>query len=345
MAANDVLDALDLAACHALLADGSKSFHAASRLLPARIAVPATALYAFCRVADDAIDLDDSPSALAVLRARLADIYLGTPQDSAADRAMAAVVARYGIPRAIPDALIEGFAWDRAGRQYEDFEALTAYATRVAGTVGVMMALLMGERRPAVLARACDLGIAMQLTNIARDVGEDARNGRLYLPHGWLRDAGIMPQDFLAAPSFTPALGQVIERLLGEAALLYQRAAGGIARLPVDCRPGIGAARLIYAAIGDEVARRGYDSVGSRAAVGARRKLMLLGRSCLAALRPGGAIDAPPVAAAQFLLTAVAAKVSLRDGGEMAWAPEERMIRFLDLLERLGEARRFERAS
>jgi phytoene synthase len=214
MVAADVLDAADLAACRLLLEDGSKSFHAASRLLPARIAVPATALYAFCRVADDAIDLDDSPAALAGLQARLADIYAGTPQDAAADRAMAAVVTRYAIPRAIPDALIEGFAWDRAGRQYENFSALTAYATRVAGTVGVMMALLMGERRPAVVARACDLGIAMQLTNIARDVGEDARNGRLYLPRDWLLEVGIVPAEFLASPNFTPARSE--ERRVGK---------------------------------------------------------------------------------------------------------------------------------
>jgi len=344
MAAEDVLSPADLDACRALLADGSKSFHAASRLLPARIAVPATALYAFCRVADDAIDLDDSPAALAALRGRLADIYAGAPQDSAADRAMAAVVGRYGIPRAIPDALIEGFAWDRAGRQYADFTSLTAYATRVAGTVGVMMALLMGERRPAVLARACDLGIAMQLTNIARDVGEDARNGRLYLPHDWLRQAGIDPEAFLHQPVFTPALGGVVARLLAEARLLYRRAAGGIARLPLDCRPGIGAARLIYAAIGAEVARRGHDSVAGRAVVSPRRKLLLLGRSCLAALGPGGAIDAPPVEAARFLILATAGQSPMRAGGDLAWAPEERMIRFLDLLERLGEARRFERA-
>jgi 15-cis-phytoene synthase len=339
----DVLDAADLAACRVLLEDGSKSFHAASRLLPARIAVPATALYAFCRVADDAVDLDDSPAALASLQGRLADIYAGVPQDTAADRAMAAVVARYEIPRAIPDALIEGFAWDRAGRQYENFPDLTAYATRVAGTVGVMMALLMGERRPAVIARACDLGIAMQLTNIARDVGEDARNGRLYLPHDWLREEGIVPADFIASPTFTPALGRVVARLLGEAKILYRRAAGGIAKLPLDCRPGIGAARLIYSAIGDAVALSGYDSVGARAVVGSRRKLTLLGRSCLAVLWPGGAIEAPPLEAAGFLVAAVAAKAPGRAGGEFGWAPEERMIRFLDLLERLGEARRFER--
>ena len=98
----------------------------------------------------------------------------------------------------MPDALFEGLQWDCEGRRYEDLEALHAYAARVAGAVGVMMALLMGVRDADALARACDLGVAMQLTNIARDVGEDARAGRLYLPLDWLREAGLDPAAFLA---------------------------------------------------------------------------------------------------------------------------------------------------
>ena len=123
----------------------------------------------------------------------------------AADRALASVIARYAIPRAVPQALLEGFAWDREGRRYETLADLTAYAARVAGTVGAMMALLMDERRPEVLARACDLGVAMQFSNIARDVGEDARAGRLYLPQEWLREAGLDPEAWLAAPVFDAA--------------------------------------------------------------------------------------------------------------------------------------------
>ena len=97
------------------------------------------------------------------------------------------------IPRALPEALLEGFAWDAAGRRYETLDEVEHYAARVAGCVGAMMTLVMGRRDPAILARACDLGVAMQLTNICRDVGEDARAGRLYLPLAWLRDNGIDP--------------------------------------------------------------------------------------------------------------------------------------------------------
>jgi len=322
----------DILACRALLCSGSRSFHAASLLLPRRLRDPATALYAFCRVADDAIDLgDDKCAALVGLRARLDAAYAGAPADSAVDRAFACMVAAYAIPRALPEALIEGLAWDSQGRRYEDFPALLDYAARVAGAVGVMMALLMGVRDGDSLARAADLGVAMQLTNIARDVGEDAQAGRLFLPLDWLADAGIEAEAFLAVPAFTPALAGVVQRLLGEAEILYARAAGGIARLPRGCRTGIAAARRIYAAIGADVAAAGYDSVTRRARVNGRRKL------ALALLALGDAfsnaqIHAPALPANVFLLRAAEAA---------AWAPEPNAInKLLNLFERLERAQR-----
>jgi phytoene/squalene synthetase len=190
----------DLADCRRLLANGSRTFMAASWLLPRAVREPACALYAYCRQADDEVDgVADPASAVAGLRLRLAALYAGRPAERLADRALAAVAQRHGIPPALPEALIEGFAWDAEGRRYETLDDVQAYAARVAGTVGAMMALLMGTRDPAALARACDLGVAMQLSNIARDVGEDAAMGRLYLPRSWLREAGIDPDEWLAA--------------------------------------------------------------------------------------------------------------------------------------------------
>src|SRR5262249_50197475 len=158
----------DLVACRALLRGGSRTFHAASHVLPRSVSGPATALYAFCRLADDAVDLHGGKlAALASQRDRLDRAYAGRPLPMPADRAFAHVVARFGVPRALPDALMEGLAWDAEGRRYEDFSALTDYAVRVAGAVGAMMAILMGVRAPHLIARACDLGVAMQLTNIA----------------------------------------------------------------------------------------------------------------------------------------------------------------------------------
>ncbi|MEP6837228.1 MAG: squalene/phytoene synthase family protein, partial [Bradyrhizobium sp.] len=164
------LDPADMATCRALLKGGSRTFHAASKVLPRRVADPAIALYAFCRLADDAVDLgNDRAAAVARLQDRLNRAYRGQPMDLAADRVFADVVAKFSIPRELPEALLEGLAWDAQVRRYETLRDLTAYAARVAGAVGAMMTLVMGQRSPEIVARACDLSVAMQLTNIARD--------------------------------------------------------------------------------------------------------------------------------------------------------------------------------
>lgn len=303
----ELLDA-DLAACRASLAANSKTFHAASLLLPPAVRAPATVLYGFCRLADDTVDVGGGRRlALSQLRRRLDRVFEGRPQPVAADRALAAVVARHGIPRALLDLLMEGLAWDVDGRGYETLDDLQDYAARVAGTVGAMMSLLMGVRDAPALARACDLGVAMQLSNIARDVGEDAAMGRLYLPRQWMREAGLDPAAWLAAPAFSPALAGVVQRLLDAADTLYARAAAGVASLPLTCRPGINAARLMYAAVGHEVARAGCDSMSRRAVVPRRRKQRLLLRAAVS-LWPGQALLlAPPLPANRPLLAAVAA--------------------------------------
>jgi phytoene synthase len=326
----------DLEACRALLRGGSRTFFAASLLLPRRVYEPAAALYAFCRLADDAIDLDGGH--VATLHTRLRRAYEGRPLPIPADRALAWVVARHGIPAALPEALLDGFAWDATGRRYRSLADLLAYAARVAGSVGAMMAMLMGVRAADTVARACDLGVAMQLSNIARDVGEDARAGRLYLPLQWLEEADIDPDRFLSTPLFTPALGQVIARLLREADVYYARANAGIARLPLNCRPGIAAARSLYAEIGREVARLGFDSVTRRAVVSSARKARLLAASLPQALRTYSAPLAPTLDAVKFLVDAVAAAPPPR---LVAPPPEktfdDKIAWLVDLFQRLDE--------
>jgi phytoene synthase len=207
-----------------------------------------------------------------------------------------------------------------------------------------MMALIMGTRSPAAVARACELGVAMQLTNIARDVGEDAANGRLYLPRAWMREEGLDPDRWLAAPSFSPALAAVVARLLDEADRLYVRAERGIAQLPRDCRAAIAAARWVYAEIGREVARAGHDSVSRRAVVSRRRKVALMLRSTLAVARRPDDIAVPPLAAIQFLVDS--ALVPVPGGPAPAPSAEAldargfyaRTVWVIELLERL-EAR------
>jgi phytoene synthase len=324
-----------------LMRGGSKTFFAASLLLPTRVRSPACALYAFCRLADDEIDLGgDAVEAVRGLHLRLDALYAGRPLDIDADRALASVVHRHAVPRALLDALLEGFLWDANGRGYETLEEVHDYAARVAGTVGAMMALVMGVRDEAALSRACDLGVAMQLTNIARDVGEDARNGRLYLPRQWLRDAGIDPQAWLAAPNFDPAIAAIVQRLLDAADALYRRAEHGIAGLPRDCRPAIHAARLVYAEIGREIERNGLDCISRRAVVSGRRKLALIARAAMAALvAPVGAKgNLPVLPAAQFLVAAAA--ISPDRPGTAARSFDERVGWVIQLCERQSAQQR-----
>ena len=271
---------------------------------------PTAAVYAVCRVSDDAVDEAAHPdagrAALDHLHHRLDRAYRGAPEDHAVDRAFARVVERHRLPRALPEALLEGYAWDLDGRDYHTLGDLRRYCARVASTVGAMMTLLMGRRDATTLARACDLGVAMQLTNVARDVGEDARNGRIYLPRRWLLEAGVDPAALRAEPRFTPALGSVVARLLDAAALLYHRAERGIPRLPRDCRASIASARYIYADIGRVIAERGYDSVSGRAFTTRRRKLQLMTRTLpwLTATPPSHDPD-PALPETQFLVDAV----------------------------------------
>ncbi|MCL4186038.1 MAG: phytoene/squalene synthase family protein [Rhodobacteraceae bacterium] len=312
--------AADLAACAAAIRTGSHSFHAAARLLPAGVRAPALALYAFCRCADDAVDCSGAEEdAVQRLRERLDRVYRGQPADAPADRAFSAAVAASGLPRILPEALIEGFAWDAAGRRYATMSEVRAYAARVAAAVGAMMCVLMGVRSADALARACDLGVAMQLTNIARDVGEDAAAGRLYLPLDWLAAEGLDPESLLARPEPSPALGRVVRRLLLEADRLYFRAEPGIAALPPGARPGVWAARLIYAGIGRAVARAGFDSVTRRARTGRAAKLGWLAaaaaRSGMGLVLPQSPVlYAPPLAETAFLVEAAAREAPLRAG-------------------------------
>ncbi len=332
-----------------MLRGGSRSFFAASLLLPPGVREPATGLYAFCRVADDAIDFGiDRAAALEDLHARLDGIYAGSPRAAAADRAFADVVFRFGIPKSFPLALLEGFAWDAENRRYENLPQLRAYSVRVAGSVGAMLAMVMNVRSPALIARACDLGVAMQLTNIARDVGEDARHGRLYLPLDWLREADIEPAAWLARPIHSSDLAGVIQRLLTAADALYERSDAGIAALPAACRPGMHAARLLYAEIGREVARRRFDSVNQRAVVSWRRKARVLGAAAAAATRTATSMTAASLqmemlSEANFLLGSMPESRAdcARGAGESPRAGarwprmEDRVAWLVDLFDRL----------
>ena len=318
-----MVSAADHAFCRRQIKVGSRSFAAASLLLPPALRQAAIALYGFCRLSDDLVDIEGGRlEAVADLRHRLDLAYLGRPRDSSIDRAFAEMVRDYSVPRGLPEALIDGLEWDVRGVRCRSVGDLFAYSACVAGSVGAMMAVLMGVEDSALVARACDLGIAMQLTNVARDVGEDARAGRLYLPRDWLADEGIDGDAWLAAPCFGAAIGRVVQRLLDVADQLYRRADSGVAALPAACRPGIFAARHLYREIGMEVARQGYDSVSARARVPGRRKLRLVGSALLdAARRPTASFSAASLPEADYLVRAVCAAARHAPSTEAHLAP------------------------
>lgn len=306
------MDPADLEYCRDAIRHGSLSFHAASRLMHPSVRDPALALYAFCRLADDEVDLKaDKAASVLRLGDRLDRVYAGRPKNAPADRAFAGLVEDFEMPRALPEALLEGLAWDAMERRYQTYSDLVAYSARVASAVGAMMAVLMRVRDADALARACDLGVAMQLTNIARDVGEDARENRLYLPLDWLAEQDVDPEAFLADPQAEPGVRVCVARLLARAQSLYIRSEAGIAQLPLACRPGIYAARFVYAGIGGQVRRAGHDSISRRARTSARQKLGWLGlsylRAGLSAVTPTSPrLYARPLPETSFLVDAAA---------------------------------------
>ncbi len=335
----------EVQACLELMRGGSKTFFAASRWLPPRVRSAAVVLYAFCRVADDLVDEgEDCRMALTLLHQRLDAIYAQTPRHFVEDQALALVVKHHDLPRAWLDALLEGFAWDAAGRRYDTLHDVHAYAARVAGSVGTMMAWLMGARSQATLARAAELGLAMQLTNIARDVGEDAARGRVYLPEQWLAEVGLCATDVLTSTQTSAPLQRVTARLLDEANRLYACASSGIAALPPDCRQAIWAARWVYAEIGAEVRRHGLDSVSRRAVVPRARKAWLLTRAWMDAQSASSGLAVAPQApaAVQFLLDAAPPNLPdvLPAGSRIKRNPEQRVAWMLELFERLAHERR-----
>jgi phytoene synthase len=265
---------------------GSKSFALAAQLFDPPTREGAILLYAWCRHCDDQIDEQmlgfrtGAPSSgsaeerLAALERETRRALAGEPVEDPAFAALQEVARRHDIPQGHPLDLLKGFAMDVEGRRYETLEDCCRYCYHVAGVVGVMMAYVMGARGEDTLDRASDLGIAFQMTNIARDVVDDAGAGRVYLPGDWLREAGV-PSGEVARPEHRHAVHAVTERLLDEAERYYASAQVGLARLPFRSAWAVAAARRVYRDIGRLVRQRGPRAWDHRASTGRARKVLL----------------------------------------------------------------------
>lgn len=286
-----------VAHAHGVIARGSKSFAAASRLFDRATRERVWLLYAWCRECDDIADAQDmggalgdqadAPARLARIR-RLTELALaGVPSGNASFDCFAVVSRECGLTRAMAADVIAGFALDAADWQPRSEVDLLQYCYHVAGAVGVMMAAVMGV--PATdddtLDRACDLGIAFQLGNIARDIAEDDCAGRCYLPAQWLAEADIPPGDQFRPPH-RAALAAIAARMAAMAAQYEASARIGAARLAFRQRWAVLAAAGIYGAIARKVAARGLRAWHSRARTGSWEKLGHVLRGLVAALRP-----------------------------------------------------------
>lgn len=276
------------------IAVGSKSFAAAARLFPPATRRSVLMLYAWCRHCDDVVDGQelgfaaapvgyDASAGLDHLYDETRRAYAGEPMHDPAFAAFQEVALGHRIsPRYAFDHLA-GFAMDVNEARYDTLGDTLRYCYHVAGVVGLMMASIMGAHDDAVLDRACDLGLAFQLTNIARDIVDDAAIGRCYVPSDWLREAGIDP-DHVALPRHRAALATVAARLVDEAEPYYASAMIGIGALPLRSAWAIATARNVYRQIGIEVKRRGPRAWDVRVGTSKATKLRLLALGGLQAL-------------------------------------------------------------
>jgi 15-cis-phytoene synthase len=286
-------DAQAIAVARATIARGSRSFALASSVLPPRCSAEAAVVYSWCRRVDDAVDeATSSGAARAALereRALLASLYAGVRPSDPVLAAFPDVLLRHHIPARYPFDLLAGMEMDVAGARYRTQEELLLYCYRVAGTVGLMMSHVMGVSEQRALRNACHLGIAMQLTNICRDVLEDWERGRLYVPDHVLAEHGLGDlRSLLGSPLPIQARGELaraVQRLLALAEQYYRSGEGGLAALPWRCSFAVRSARWIYAEIGRVIARRHFDVFAGRAVVSTPRKLLLLARALLASAR------------------------------------------------------------
>ncbi|CAM3879929.1 All-trans-phytoene synthase/15-cis-phytoene synthase [Pseudomonas reidholzensis] len=269
------------------IAVGSKSFAAAARLFAPSTRRSAMLLYAWCRHCDDVIDgqqAGHAAVALAPHQARQRLLELQAQTDAACRgaevsepvfAALREVARQHAIPRQEAFDLLEGFAQDVSGQRYHTLEDTLGYCYPVAGVVGLMMARIMGVRDAAVLDRACDLGLAMQLTNIARDIVDDAKVGRCYLPETWLAELHI-PGDALTAAEHRPALAHLARRLVEHAEPYYASAQAGLGALPWRSAWAVATAGLVYRQIGLKVRKAGGQAWDGRLSTSKAEKLVAL---------------------------------------------------------------------
>ena len=256
-----------------ITAQHSKSFYLASGFLPEEKRTAVRALYAFCRTVDDIVDESSEGEQDAQLNywRRMVETNSFTDNDLIA-AAWSDTLARYHIPRHYALQLVDGVARDLFQARYQTFEELATYCYGVASTVGLMSMCIVGFKDKAAVPYAIKLGVALQMTNILRDVGEDFRNGRVYLPREELAFYGIRESD-IAEGRITDPWRQFMKFQIERTRQLYQESWAGMKLLEQDGQFAIGAASVFYQGILDEIERKDYDVFRQRAALSTWKKV------------------------------------------------------------------------
>jgi phytoene synthase len=256
-----------------ITAQHSKSFHFASGLLPEEKRSAVRALYAFCRTVDDIVDEstgDERESQLDYWRGMVENAsFLDNDLVAAA---WADTLARYHIPRHYALQLIDGVNRDITQSRYQTFEELATYCYGVASTVGLMSMYIVGFKSSEAVSYAIKLGVALQMTNILRDVGEDFQNGRLYLPREELAFYGVREQD-IAEGRVTENWRQFMKFQIERTRQLYDESWDGVKMLEREGQLAIGAASVFYRGILDEIEKNDYNVFTQRANLSAMDKV------------------------------------------------------------------------
>ena len=259
------------------------NFYYSFLVLPAAKRDAIVAVWDFCRAVDDAVDEareEDVPGAVEMWRREVAACFEGGQPETPQGRALAPLVVPFNLPRHAFDALVEGVAMDVGSRRYETFEDLYEYCIRVASAVGLMCLEIFGYDDPRSRQYATDLGVALQLTNILRDVGEDLGRGRVYIPQRELRQFGVTEADLQAAAAaaghrLAPAVRALLKHQAERARQYYVRAA---ASLPSGDAQRLVAAEImgaIYFAILEKIERAGYDVFSAVARISRPRRALI----------------------------------------------------------------------
>ena len=264
--------------CESVTAVNSRSFHLASALLPAGKRRAVRALYAFCRTTDDIVDIVDigGASCEAQLMQWRRHVLTNTPpRDNMIALAWTDARLRYTVPVRYAEQLIDGVKRDLTQNRYQTFEELAAYCYGVASTVGLMSMHIIGHTGQEAIPYAIKLGVALQLTNILRDVGEDWRLGRLYLPTNELSVFGLAEEN-IAAGQVTVEWRAFMQQQIARNRLLYAEAMPGIKFLDPDGHFAIAAAAELYQGILTDIEAHDYDVFHRRSFVSSWGKLRRL---------------------------------------------------------------------